>query len=187
MGRFSSLTANPAAATPATTATLNDQAILASAINISTVPEFHLGDNAIASSAASTSIDVTVETIALEMAPPTQSSLGEKHTNTGKRLIVNRVENVSGSTAGAGSSEFDKYRKAKRREQDRLEDVDKRQREDAERDAYHAKVLRNKMEDEERTRKNAEKRRKKKLVRKTKGGGGEGKKDEVDMNGNLST
>jgi hypothetical protein len=43
---------------------------------------------------------------------------GDNKSVTGKRLIVNKVDNVSGSCAGAGSSEFDIYRKSRRREQE---------------------------------------------------------------------
>ena len=82
---------------------------------------------------------------------------------TGKKLVVNRVENVSSSIAGANSSEFDKYRRTRRREQERLDAIERERKEAEERNSLFAKVQRNKLEAEERTRRNAERRQRKKL------------------------
>ena len=115
-----------------------------------------------------------------EMEPPLQplgmqSKVEEEGVHVpGKRLVVNRVENVMSSIAGAGSSEFDLYRKARRREQERLEQIERAHALEEERRAFHAKVLRNKLEAEERTRRNAEKRRMKKLKRKQRSGSQDG-------------
>ena len=84
---------------------------------------------------------------------------------TGKRLVVNRVENVSSSISGANSSEFDKYRRARRREQERLDAIERERREQEERSGLFARVQLNRLEADERTRRNAERRQRKKLRR----------------------
>ena len=92
---------------------------------------------------------------------------------TGKRLVVNRVENVVSSISGANSSEFDKYRRARRREQERLDAIEKERREAEERDSLFLRVQLNKLEAEERTRRNAEKRLRKKLRKRQRAAGRE--------------
>jgi hypothetical protein len=79
------------------------------------------------------------------------------------KLVTEKVENPMGSCAGAGSGEFDMYRKARRREQMRLEEIEKEDKATRERMDYEARVLKKKLECEERTRKNAEKRKRKKM------------------------
>ena len=78
------------------------------------------------------------------------------------RLVTEKVENVSGSCAGAGSEQFHIYRAARRRELTRLEDIEKEDREREEAQALEDKIARNKREADEKTNKNAEKRQKKK-------------------------
>ena len=80
-----------------------------------------------------------------------------------KRLVVDKVENVMGSTAGAGSSEFDVYRAARRREMNRLSAIESQRKADEEARIYAEKVAANKAEAEARTAKNVEKRNKKKM------------------------
>jgi hypothetical protein len=90
-------------------------------------------------------------------------SSGDKLPINGGKLIVERVENVPGSCAGAGSGEFDKYRTARRREIDRLNQIEQGEKSRLEDEMRQKKLEQNKRECEERTRKNADKRKKKKL------------------------
>lgn len=80
-----------------------------------------------------------------------------------KRLVVEKVENVMGSTAGAGSGEFDVYRAARRRELTRLDAIEAQQKAEEEARTFAEKVAKNKAEADSRTAKNAEKRNKKKM------------------------
>lgn len=80
----------------------------------------------------------------------------------GKKLVTERVRNVMGSCAGAGSGEFHLYRHARRTEMLRVEAMDKAA-EEAELDAEFAeRVERKRKECQAKTLKNAAKRAKKK-------------------------
>lgn len=78
-----------------------------------------------------------------------------------KRIHVEKVENIMGSCAGAGSSEFDIYRASRKRERMRLEAIDKDYEEEETRRQLIERVTKNKAEAEERTKKNSEKRKRK--------------------------
>lgn len=80
----------------------------------------------------------------------------------GGKVTINRTEFTMGSSAGANSGDFHKYIGARNRERERVEELDKSAQLEEERQAFAAKVLQNKLEADERTRKNAEKRKKKK-------------------------
>jgi Protein of unknown function (DUF1168) len=73
-----------------------------------------------------------------------------------------KVENVMGSTAGAGSCEFHLYRAARSREVSRLESLESADALEQERAAFAERVDKNRQEAEERTKRNAEKRKKRK-------------------------
>ena len=80
-----------------------------------------------------------------------------------KKLVVEKVDNVMGSTAGAGSGEFDVYRAARRREMTRLSAIETQQKIEEDARIFAEKVAKNKEDADQRTAKNAEKRNKKKM------------------------
>ena len=73
-----------------------------------------------------------------------------------------KVENVMGSTAGAGSCDFHLYRAARSREVSRLESLESADAIEQERAAFAERVDKNRQEAEERTKRNSEKRKKRK-------------------------
>ena len=89
----------------------------------------------------------------------------KKHVGGGfvsNKVVTERVENVKGSTAGAGSTEFHKYLNAKKREQFRLETIELQDKEAEEKRVLQEKIEKNKLEADMRVKKNAEKRKRKK-------------------------
>ncbi len=78
------------------------------------------------------------------------------------RVRAEVVTNIQGSTAGAGSGEFDLYRAARRREQVRLETLATKERSEVEAEIFALQKNKNKREAEDRTDKNRAKRLKKK-------------------------
>lgn len=86
--------------------------------------------------------------------------------SSGGKIQTERVQNVAGSVAGAGSGEFHNYLNTRKRERERVEEMEKTIADDEERKAFQAKVEANKKEAEEKTKKNAAKRQKKKEKRK---------------------
>ncbi len=69
------------------------------------------------------------------------------------KVSVQRVNNVTGSTAGAGSSTFHIYRHLRREEEERLAKMDASAADVAERAAFDEKLAKNEAEAEERTKK----------------------------------
>ncbi len=78
------------------------------------------------------------------------------------RVETDKVENVMGSCAGAGSSEFHLYLSSRKRETQRLESIEFDDKRRLEAEQLQQKKDRLKFENDERERKNAEKRKKKK-------------------------
>ncbi len=73
---------------------------------------------------------------------------------------------MTGSTAGASSSSFHIYRAHRRTEMNRLENLDRKEIEKQEQEAFERSVEQKRIQSEERTRKLAEKRRRKKQAKK---------------------
>ncbi|KAJ1461934.1 hypothetical protein M885DRAFT_505949 [Pelagophyceae sp. CCMP2097] len=82
--------------------------------------------------------------------------------DTGARVEKQKVNNVMGSTAGAGSGDFHMYRHSRRTEMLRVEGMERSAEQEALDDAFDERVSSKRKECEDRTAKNAEKRRKKK-------------------------
>ncbi len=74
----------------------------------------------------------------------------------GKGVTVEKVNNVMGSTAGAGSGEFHLYRHGRRREMARVEGMEREAVEDEKQALFEERVESKRKECEERTLKNAE-------------------------------
>mmetsp|Transcript_13836 Transcript_13836/g.18919 ORF Transcript_13836/g.18919 Transcript_13836/m.18919 type:complete len:153 (+) Transcript_13836:39-497(+) len=85
-----------------------------------------------------------------------------------QKIVTEKIVNVMGSTAGAGSCEFHLYISARNREIFRMEDIERNKILEEETAAYEKKVEKNKREADERTAKNAEKRKRKREKEKAK-------------------
>lgn len=109
--------------------------------------------------------DVDAKAIGGYQEPASSSS---SQGNDGRKLqkpdmsLVDKVENVTGSCAGAGSSEFHLYINARKREMDRMDSIEADKKKQEEAKAYAEKTAKFKQEAEERTKKNAAKRKRKK-------------------------
>lgn len=78
--------------------------------------------------------------------------------NGSKRVVIEKIENMHGSAAGAGSGEFHMYLGARKREKDRIEEMEQQKKIEEEKNSFAQKVERNRLEAEMRTQKNREKR-----------------------------
>ncbi|KAM3512903.1 hypothetical protein MY11210_003459 [Beauveria gryllotalpidicola] len=107
--------------------------------------------------------------------PSSSSSSSQRPTHAGSRP-PEIVTNVQGSSAGAGSGEFHVYKAARRREYERLREMDAEVRREQEQETFVREKERREKRDEEKTRKNRERREKMKQrkAKMGKGGGGGG-------------
>lgn len=96
------------------------------------------------------------------------------------------VTNVQGSSAGAGSGEFHVYKASRRREYERLREMDEELRREKEADRFDKDKTERDRKDDERTRKNREKREKMK-ARKAKKGKGPTAKPGADTKTSTTT
>ncbi|KAI8720539.1 hypothetical protein NCS52_00499300 [Fusarium sp. LHS14.1] len=96
------------------------------------------------------------------------------------------VTNVQGSSAGAGSGEFHVYKASRRREYERLREMDEELRREKDKVEFDKDKTERDRKDEERTRKNREKREKMK-ARKAKKGKGPTAKPGVDKKASTTT
>ncbi|RSL76492.1 hypothetical protein CEP51_009920 [Fusarium floridanum] len=96
------------------------------------------------------------------------------------------VTNVQGSSAGAGSGEFHVYKASRRREYERLREMDEELRREKDKEEFNKDKTERDRKDEERTRKNREKREKMK-ARKAKKGKGPTAKPGADKKASTTT
>lgn len=78
--------------------------------------------------------------------------------NASKRVVTEKIENMHGSAAGAGSGEFHMYLGARKREKERIEGMEQQRKLDEEKNSFTLKVEQNRLEAEMRTQRNREKR-----------------------------
>ncbi|OAQ73114.1 hypothetical protein VFPPC_15255 [Pochonia chlamydosporia 170] len=105
---------------------------------------------------------------------PLASSSGPRHHH-----IPEIYTNVQGSSAGAGSGEFHVYKASRRREYERLKEMDDSLRREKEQDEFEKGRVERARRDEEKTRRNRERREKMK-ARKAKKGKGTGVAERTD-------
>ncbi|KAE9247807.1 hypothetical protein PF004_g4153 [Phytophthora fragariae] len=101
-------------------------------------------------------------------AAPAAVANGASEPKDASKLHINRVDNVSGSSAGAGSGEFHTYRASRRREMERVAAMEKRYKENKAQQEFETKRKRNAEEFEAKMQKRAEKRRRRKERAKSK-------------------
>ncbi|TDH64800.1 uncharacterized protein CCR75_002138 [Bremia lactucae] len=103
--------------------------------------------------------DAQVATVAYDATVKEKEPSGTTSEIKDGKLHVNRVDNVSGSSAGAGSGEFHSYRAARRREMERVAVMEKRYNDKKAQQEFEAERKRKAEEFEAKMRKRTEKRK----------------------------
>lgn len=75
------------------------------------------------------------------------------------KVIIDKIETVMGTQAGAGSGEFHMYLNSRNREKFRIENIESEKKKEETEMAFKEKIERNKLLDEERLKRNVEKRK----------------------------
>ena len=75
------------------------------------------------------------------------------------KVIIDKIETVMGTQAGAGSGEFHMYLNSRNREKFRIENIESEKKKEEAEMAFKEKIERNKLLDEERLKRNVEKRK----------------------------
>jgi hypothetical protein len=115
----------------------------------------------------------TATTTGGDAAPPASAAAPEATEDRGQaadeggRFHINRVDNVAGSTAGAGSGEFHMYRASRRREMERVAHMEKQHEAKKLQEEFEHSRKRKAQEFETRANKRADKRRRRKERQKT--------------------
>jgi hypothetical protein len=91
-----------------------------------------------------------------EAALASSKTTDEKTGNFGTGVTVEKVNNVMGSTAGAGSGEYHMYRHGRRRERERIAAMERGAEELQKHEEFESRVDAKRKECEDRTRKNAQ-------------------------------
>ncbi|OAA38972.1 DUF1168 domain protein [Beauveria brongniartii RCEF 3172] len=141
------------------------------------------------SSAQAASVDALFSKPDRDIRLPASSS-SQRPTHAGSRP-PEIVTNVQGSSAGAGSGEFHVYKAARRREYERLREMDAEVKREQGQETFVREKERREKRDEEKTRKNRERREKMKQRKakmgKVNGGGGGGEREGGGEGGNGKT
>ena len=107
--------------------------------------------------------DTNTKTISgYEIPIPTSTDI-DKANEEKPRVVTEKIRNIFGSSAGAGSSEFHLYTLSRKREITRIEQLERKDATEKEIREFREKMENNKKIEEERLKKNAEKRKKKKM------------------------
>mmetsp|Transcript_6983 Transcript_6983/g.17878 ORF Transcript_6983/g.17878 Transcript_6983/m.17878 type:complete len:181 (-) Transcript_6983:60-602(-) len=118
-----------------------------------------------------TSLQSYSDTNTVQQKAPDTISKGGDVGDRPQKVSMERVNNVSGSCAGAGSGDFHQYRAIRRAEQERLDELEKEKKMMKKQSEFEAQLEENRKRDEERLAKNRAKRQKKKQRKGQKQGG----------------